>query len=258
MIVFSVIVILICSGYIFYSTTKEINISSQTFLDSDIKNIYPELPKIFVHSQITTNDTNKQTYTINNILPEYKESFDKNNDFVGWLEINGVMSLPVMHTPHNPEFYLTHYFDKTENAYGTPFMDARCSFNPKSENIIIHGHNMNNKSMFSPLVEYKSEQYYKKNPLIIFNTLYEKAEYEVYSAFVSTHDEDDIELDSYFQIVDFNGENMFNKFVSEIKELSLYDTKVIPEYGDTFITLMTCTNENEDDRMNVIAVKKGS
>ena len=256
MVVLSFIVIFLCGGYIFYSSTKELDTSKEALLDADIQSVYPELPPIFSYAQINDTNTNNPIYTNEDIATEYQESFNKNSDLAGFIEIEDVLSLPVMHTPQDPEFYLTHYFDKTEKSAGTPFMDARCSFNPKSDNVIIHGHNMNNKSMFSPLPNYKDEQYYKKHPIIIFNTLYEKAEYEILGAFVSTHDKDDMKLDGYFQIVDFDGKIMFDKFVTEIKELSLYDTGITPQYGDTFITLMTCTNEHEDDRMNVIAVKK--
>ena len=38
-----------------------------------------------------------------------------------------------------------------------------------------------------------------------------------------------------------------------IKSMSLYDTKVTAEYGDTFITLSTCAYHVEDGRLVVVA-----
>lgn len=250
--VFCMVVVLFCCGYILLKAVQPQN-TTQTLKNMAAQEQHPKLPEIFSCEPIDV--ITKSTYTSEYILKEYKNIYVKNNDLSGWITIGDAMSLPVMYTPTDPEFYLTHGIDRSAKKYGTPFMDARCEFNPMSDNIIIHGHNMNDKTAFSPLMNYKKTDFFNDHKLIKFDTLYEKNEYEVYAVFVSTFD-DDSSKNSYYNTVNFKDKDTFNSFITEIAELSLYESEITPQYGDSFITLMTCTNRHDSERMNVIGIKK--
>ncbi|MDE6924891.1 MAG: class B sortase [Acetatifactor sp.] len=45
----------------------------------------------------------------------------------------------------------------------------------------------------------------------------------------------------------------FNYFYDNIRELSLYDTGLMAEFGDKFLTLSTCAYHVEDGRFVVVA-----
>ena len=51
-------------------------------------------------------------------------------------------------------------------------------------------------------------------------------------------------------------EEEFTNYVNNIKAMSLIDTGVDVEYGDTLVTLSTCAYHVKDGRFAVIAKKK--
>lgn len=78
----------------------------------------------------------------------------------------------------------------------------------------------------------------------------------MYAAFYSkayyVEDEDVFRVYDY---TDLNDEALFYEFVEQAESASLYDTGVDVEYGDTFITLITCSYHTDNGRFVVIAVK---
>lgn len=250
-IVFSVI-LLICCLIVLIITKETYNPAQLTQLE--VQDVYTPLPAIFSTDTNSVNhDIDVITFTESDILPQYRELHATNSDLAGWIEIGEVLSLPVMYTPNTPDFYLTHYFDKTAKSSGTPYIDERCNFNLMSDNVIIYGHNMNNNTVFCPLMQYNDSEFHQNNKKITFNTLYEQMEYQIIAVFTSTFD--GVEENEYFQTIDFETEEDFDKFTQEINARSIYKTDMKLQYGDKFITLMTCTNVRDIDRINVIAVK---
>lgn len=262
-IVFSVILLICCLLYLLIDSKQAKTYNPSQLSQLEVKEIYSPLPEIFStdinninneNNPSNTIETTKTTpYTQDQMLQEYQELYQSNNDFAGWIDIENVLSLPVMYAPNTPEFYLNHYFDKTAKSQGTPYIDERSNFNLMSDNVIIYGHNMNNDSVFCPLINYTNEEFYNNNKIISFNTLYEKHEYEIISVFTSTFD--GVTENIYFQGIDFENMEEFENFTQDITTRSIYNNDKILQYGDKFITLMTCTNVRDIDRINVIAVK---
>lgn len=220
----------------------------------------PERPGIFIASSLDTNSTGDtpppHVYTENDILPQYRQLYQENNDLIGWLEIpNTLLNLPVMHTPEDREYYLRRLFDKSESLYGVPFLDGDCSVSPRSTNLILHGHHMTDGTMFSTLSEYQDENFYKLHPAIRFDTIYGEGVYEIIAVFLSVYNESDSSPDLYYNFIDAQDEGDFNRFIAQIKDFSLYDTGKDAVYGDQLITLITCMYEVENGRMNVVAKK---
>lgn len=188
------------------------------------------------------------------ILPRYRASFAQNSDLCGWLEIaDTLLSLPVMHTPGDGEYYLHRLFDKSESVYGTPFLDARCSLYPRSGNLIVHGHHMRDGTMFATLSNYEDEAFYKAHPLIRFDTLYQEETYEIIAVFLSVYDETDVSPDLYYNFISAKEEADFNRFLADIQKRALYDTGKTASYGDALLTLITCSYHTDNGRMNVVA-----
>ena len=71
-----------------------------------------------------------------------------------------------MYTPQQPEYYLRRDFEEQYSLAGTPFLDVRSS-PADSRNLIIHGHNMKDGSMFAPLRFYleKKSMAWSTHPL---------------------------------------------------------------------------------------------
>ncbi|MEG1971587.1 MAG: class B sortase [Oscillospiraceae bacterium] len=209
----------------------------------------PALPEIF--SCIKTEESSKKE-----ILPKYRSLYAKNSDMTGFIKIPKTpLECPVMHTPKAPEFYLRRFFDKSDNQYGTPFVDGRCTVNPPSDNIIVHGHNMRDSEMFGTLPLYINKEYFLKHPVINFDTIYEMGEYKIVSAFLSQYDSEDKSPHLYYNVIDFDSPEAYDAFSENISKLSLYDTGEKINMGDKFLTLITCNYHVNNGRMTVIAKK---
>lgn len=183
--------------------------------------------------------------------------YQMNNDVVGWLQIEGTsLNYPVMQTPSNPEYYLRRDFNGEYSQHGVPFVEAACNVELPSGNLIIYGHNMKDKTMFEPLVSYKNYSFYQEHPTILFDTLYNSAEYEIVSVFFCEVDTGDENEFKYYNYIDLSTESEFNEFYQRAKALSLYDTGVTASFGEHFITLSTCEYSSDNGRMVVVAVEK--
>lgn len=187
------------------------------------------------------------------ILDEYKTLYEKNKKLIGWIKIDDtIIDYPVMQTTNN-EYYLDHNFNQETDKNGSIFLDADCSVYPRSTNLILYGHHMKSGKMFGGLQKYAKESYGKEHPIIQFDTIYEKGTYQVMYVFRSqVYNENDVVF-KYYQFIDANSEGEFNSYMREMAALSLYDTGVTAEYGDSLITLSTCDNSTQDGRFVVVA-----
>ncbi len=188
------------------------------------------------------------------MLPNMRPVYEKNSDVVGWIKIEGTcIDYPVMYTKNDSEFYLYKNFYKNKDINGSIFIDSHCSLNPRDTNLIFHGHNMNNGSMFGALIKYKSREFYNSHRYVLFDTLYESQVYEVISVFISKVYNMSDNVFKYYRFYNAEDEEDFNYFYDNIKGLSMYEIDLDAEYGDEFITLSTCENSIKNGRFVVVA-----
>lgn len=193
------------------------------------------------------------------VLDEYKNLLIKYKKLIGWLifddkTIGGESGFPVMQTSDN-EYYLTHNMDQEYDKNGTIFMDKDCDILKPSTNFIIYGHHMKSGRMFGKLDLYADQEYCEEHPYIWFDTIYEKATYEVMYVFRSrVYNESEIVF-KYYQFIDANSEQEFDSYMEEMANMSLYDTGVTAEYGDQLLTLSTCDYQEKNGRFVVVAKK---
>lgn len=195
----------------------------------------------------------KSSVKLPDILDEYKTLYSKNKRLIGWLKIDDTnIDYPVMQTENN-EYYLDHNFNQEYDKNGSLFLDCDCNVYPRSTNMIIYGHHMKSGSMFGNLQKYAKESYGKKHSVIEFDTIYEKATYQVMYVFRSqVYNEDDVVF-KYYQFIEANSEEEFNFYMKEMASMSLYDTGVTANFGDSLLTLSTCDSSQTDGRFVVVA-----
>ena len=187
----------------------------------------------------------------------YAKLYEANKDFIGWIEIEGTkISYPVMYTPDDPEYYLHRNFEGEYEYSGLPFVDGACSIEPRSTNIIIYGHNMKNDTMFSHMLDYKDEDFYKEHPYITFNTIYGDAQYEIVAVILARALYDDEEGFRYYGMIDAASQEEFDEYMDGIHSQELYDTGVDAVYGDELLTLSTCEYSQANGRMAIVAKKR--
>lgn len=187
------------------------------------------------------------------ILPRYAELYGENQDLAGWLRIEGTdIDYPVMRS-FDDEYYLSHNFRKQEDRHGSLFIRSCVDIRALGTNVIVYGHNMKDGSMFGELSGYRDKRYWEAHTKIRFDTLYEELEYEVLSVFQARVLEEDESGFRYYDFYEADSQEEFEEFYEAVKDLSLYDTGVTAAYGDTFLTLSTCSYHTEDGRLVVVA-----
>lgn len=186
------------------------------------------------------------------ILPQYAGLYAKNNDLAGWLFIeNTAIDYPVMQCGDD-EYYLHHDFYGNDSKYGCLYVRGKADL-ADGTNVIIYGHNMKDGSMFGDLDLYQSADFCRERSTISFDTLYEQRTYEVIAVFRSQVHDVDEDVFKYYQFYEAHTQEEFDDFYQNIKELSLYDTGVTAQFGDTFLTLSTCAYHVTDGRFVVVA-----
>ena len=200
------------------------------------------LVTVSVDDKSNTNIKNTSYTTGHNVSSLAK----KNNECIGWLTVNGTgISYPVMQSTSEHQKYLNRDFNGNYRLSGTPFLDYRCSL--KSANMIIYGHHMNDGSMFGALMNYTRKSYRDSHKTITFETRNGTKEYTVFSVMKTTVDDD------WYKFIEAKSAEKFCKRIAYAKENSLYTTGITPSASHQLLTLSTCTNASEDERLIVIA-----
>lgn len=189
------------------------------------------------------------------ILDDYITLYNNNKSLIGWVKIDDTLiDYPVMQSS-SADYYLDHNFNQKKDNNGSIFLDPDCKIFPRSNNLILYGHNMKSGKMFGQLKKYKDKSFYEKHKFIQFDTLYEKGTYEVMYAFNDIiYDTDDITF-KYYQFINANSDEEWQSAMAYMSEKSFYQTDVYAGYGDKIITLSTCDYEKNADRFVVVAKK---
>lgn len=167
-----------------------------------------------------------------------------NNDYIGWLSVDGTnINYPVVLGQDN-DFYLTHNFYKEEDRAGAIFMDYRNSGDLLDFHTIIYGHNMKDKSMFANLGEVLDETFSEARR-IRFEFENQTYEWEIFSAYVTR--------DTDWMDVDFQSDRDSEKFIQSITSKSSRAFSSEFTENNQIITLATCTNHTTDERVVVHA-----
>lgn len=189
------------------------------------------------------------------ILKKYKDIYELNHDFIGWLKIDGTaVNYPVVYTPGDEQEYLRLDFEKNYLIAGTLFLSAKSVPEIPGNNMIIYGHNMKNGTMFSDILSYKDESFYKTHKYIDFGTIYYEGRYEVVAAFKINVNNDGFDYYNHSGVL---GEEEFKQYIENCENFSEYQFDSKAQYGDEIITLSTCDSygSHEGNRFVIVAKK---
>lgn len=170
-----------------------------------------------------------------------------NADVVGWIEIPGVLSYPLLQGGDNA-YYLTHAWNGEENAAGAVFLDYRADAGLEDFNTLIYGHRMRNGTMFGSLKHYKDADFWRENPSVYFANEDGTWRYDIYAAY-----ETGLMAATYQR--EFSEPEKKQDFIRYGLERSVIDTGITPTAEDTIITLSTCSGGGRDTRWVVQAVR---
>ena len=182
-------------------------------------------------------------------LPEMAQLHGQNHDLVAWLQIPDVMDLPVVYRDNS--YYLTRDFTKQKNASGTVFLDENHPFKEKTQNLLLHGHNMKDGTMFGRLAQYLTDDTYLRNhPIIYFDTLWQKEQYVIFAVLDVSLKPGDTRFFNYFTHDTFASDAEFSMYIRQLQLRSRYAIPIGVEPTDALLTLSTCL---DDDRLVIVA-----
>ncbi len=243
-------------------------VATKDNLTEALQTIAPEVEKDEEEGIVdeTDNEDDTQPVPAAEKTQKMEEIYTINADSAGWIKIDGtVIDYPVMQTPQDEQYYLNRDFDGNYSVYGciiadtdsdigtgTLAQDYRDGTKPCT-NIILHGHNMKNGTMFGSLDNYRDKTYEKNHSIIKFSSLYEDREYEIVSVFLSqVYKKSQTDVFKYYQFFNADTQAEFDDFYNNIKKMAMYDTGVDASFGDEFITLSVCAYHVDNGRLVVV------
>ncbi len=207
------------------------------------------------------------------ITPKAKAMSKVNADYIAWMKIDGTpVDNPILLDPgeiqandvyHGIEnageiyYYLYRNLNKDYEFAGTVFMDYRnvlnSYFDEQSENLILHGHDMLNETMFGSFRRYRNEPgFYDKASYLELESKYGKKDYVIF-AYLPTKGEYVEDGFNYWDMCELDTKKDFDAYVKNCKDGSLLDTGIDVQFGDKLITMSTCFNDQADMRFIVVA-----
>lgn len=157
-----------------------------------------------------------------------------NPEVLGWIYIpDTVISYPLMHTTDN-QTYLHESWDKKYSKNGSIFLECKNSGDFSDFNTIVYGHHMGNGSMFGTLKHFKKQEYTDAHPNIYICTGDQIFRYRIFSVYDAPIDSDAYRL--YYADEQAKAQAL-NYYISS----NLLDTDLVPQLGDSILTLSTCT-----------------
>ncbi len=178
---------------------------------------------------------------------------NENSDFIAWIKIPGTnVDYPIVQT-NDTAYYLNHTFSGKQSSLGTLFSLGKTDWSSPARNIAVYGHDVeaSGHKMFNALLQYKKESFWQSHSEIYLDSLYHAGVYQVFAVFDITLGDFDPSKAS------FAGREEFQEFISQAKELSLYDTGVDVPDNAQIISLITCDRyfKRKVGRFVVMAVK---
>lgn len=193
---------------------------------------------------------------------DWKKLKKINEEIVGWIEMdNTQIDYPVLWHKGDDrtyQYYLSHNYKKDWDSFGSIFLDYRCTKGTDSKNVVIHGHHIQDGSMFGDLMKFGGTtgnlDFYKKTPTIEFDTPEAQGTYKIISVFKTNTLSSQGEFFNYM-IGDFQNEKDFMNYVYNVRVRSLFNCPVDVNEDDELITLSTCSYEFTNFRTVVVARK---
>ncbi len=201
--------------------------------------------------------TDEQNVVLSESIIKLQELQKINSDIVALIEIEGTnINYPVLQGEDN-SYYMTHDYKKQKSKDGSIFLDKDYDWDLPSTNLLIYGHNnIGSSEMFSELMKYKKESFYKKRKVINFVTNEEEAKYEIISVFLSrVYYKHEKNVFRYYYFINANNKQAFDNYINNGKKASLYKIEPTATYGDQLMTLSTCEYSRTNGRLVVVAKK---
>ena len=173
-----------------------------------------------------------------------------NDDVIGWIRFDepAIISYPIAQGVDNNQ-YLRRSLEGEYLTAGTIFVDYQNDDDFRDENTVIYGHNMKNGSMFGQLKKYRDQEFCKEYPYFYIYTVDgREITYQIFAVKVVLDTSE-----AYDKI--YADDEEFQGYIDKIYRDALYTSdEVSVSAEDHIVTLSTCVNGSERDRLVVYGV----
>ena len=155
---------------------------------------------------------------------------------VGWVLIpDTIIDYPIMHGTDDT-YYLRHSYDGSWTRPGSIFLSSLNAADFSDRYNVLYGHNQNNGSMFSSLLNYDEDpDYLKEHPYFYVATLEGLRKYEIFSYFY-VYPTDAMYTINYYNMSEYD------VLVDACTKASRVDTGVTVSEDDDILVLSTCNS----------------
>ena len=203
----------------------------------------------------TETTTKKKSNYVSSYYTNFEQVFEtllkKNNDTVGWIQINNTkVNYPVVQADSN-SYYLNRDYFKKKNSMGWIFMDYRNNIENLDRNTIIYGHNIKQGIMFGTIKNMMNKSWYSNanNQLITFNTLNKNMKWKIFSLYQINETEDYLKTE-------FESDDDYMNFLNMLKNRSKnnFNVELTPE--SKILTLSTCFSHTTRHVVHAVLVEE--
>ena len=180
-------------------------------------------------------------------LKHMEALYEENRDLIGWLRMDEILDLPVMYRDNS--YYLKRDFYKNKNESGTLFLDQNHKFSEWTQNLLLHGHNMKDGTMFGRLTQYLNLSYMKNNPFVHYDTLWREEQYVIFAVLRVSLDVKNERFFNYFSYPTFASDAEFSAYIRRLQLRSEYAIPIDVLPSDALLTLSTCL---DNDRLVIV------
>ena len=165
-----------------------------------------------------------------------------NPETMGWIYCDDTpINYPVMYHQADNIYYLNHNSNGEDTACGAIYID--CSNFPdfRDTNTIIHGHHLNDGSMFGSLGQWSDQEYFDSHKVFYLNTPDSNYKVVMFAYFETP-------VGSSVYQIDFSGQEEISQWVKWLQNETLIKSDYEYMTGDHFIVLSTCMYSFENAR----------
>lgn len=170
----------------------------------------------------------------------------QNPDIVGWLSLEGLLGEAVVQRDNS--YYLRRDYRGYHNANGAIFLDEQCDLSTRPSALILYGHNMKTGAMFGCLRDYEDVGFYRNNPFITFDTMYEDGRFVIFAVAEVSTDPAARNYSRYYALPGAVGRDR-EEIIAVLRALSEHTCTIDVDAEDQLLLLVTCVGDEDDRRL---------
>lgn len=218
--------------------------------DKEYEQIAKEVIEVQIPQKSEDEETKEQEQVHQSLRVDFEKLKKTNPDVIAWIQFDKPerISYPIVQGTDNDKYLKTTFEGKT-NASGSIFADVYNAKDFSDRNTFIYGHNMKNGAMFGQLRKFKTKEYWEQNPYFYIYTLDGKeVKYQIFAVCI-------VEDTSKSYTRYYENEEQYLDYLAYVKSIARFDTGVELNADSKIVSLSTCTNVTETQRLLVHGVK---